>query len=429
MFGDNLKKFREAPFSTVIGAGLRVAHPSLLRVLMQDRAGRSGKIGQSQPSLDAAIKWLCRAQDACGRGGVSAGYSFVHGWHPPYPETTGYIIPTFYDYAHLTQKEEISERARRMADWELEVQLPSGAVQGSVYRGPGSERRPVVFNTGQVILGLCRAFAETGDQRYLDAARRAGDWLITAQSPDGAWRLSGPEVETQVHAYDSRTAWSLLEIDALTGDKRYADAARLNLDWTLAQQQENGWFNNNAFFTERSWNLPLTHTIAYVIEGLFESWRLTGEERYLNAARKTGEKLLRIFELRRRMAGEFDQNWKSSAGYSCLTGDAQIAGLWLNLFKVGGDTRFLNAALKLNDFVKASQSLRSLHPGVRGGVKGSQPIFGRYTPFTYVNWGAKFLADSLMLEERVMADFERAVRSGEQPSPYKAELRTASAVN
>jgi len=419
MFGKNLKKIRELSFSKALHAGLRITHPSLLRVLMQDRAGRMGKPCQSRQSLEAAIGWLCRAQDVCGGGGVSAGYSFVHGWHPPYPETTGSIIPTFYDFAHLTRKEEIFERARRMADWELEVQLPSGAVQGSVYRGPQVKRRPVVFNTGQVILGWLRAFAETGDERYLNAARRAGSWLIAVQSADGAWRLAGPEVETQVHAYDSRTAWSLLEIEAMTGEGRYADAARLNLEWTLTQSLENGWFNNNAYFIKRSWTMPLTHTIAYTIEGLFESCRLTGEESYLKAAHKTAEKLMRIFEHRRRMPGEFDQDWAATAKYSCLAGNAQIAGLWLKLFEVAGDMRFLNAALKLNDFVKASQNPTSFHPGVRGGVKGSQPIFGRYTPFTYVNWGAKFLADSLMLEERVMVDVEETVLADKPLASYE----------
>ena len=99
----------------------------------------------------------------------------------------------------------------------------------------------MVFNTGQVILGWCRTYSETGDARYLSAARRAGDWLLSVQSEDGAWRLPGPEVETLVHAYDARTAWSLLEIDALAKNETYAAAAKRNLDWTLAQQHENGW--------------------------------------------------------------------------------------------------------------------------------------------------------------------------------------------
>jgi len=89
----------------------------------------------------------------------------------------------------------------------------------------------------------------------------------------------------------------------------------------------------------------------------------------------------------------------------------------MRLFEMAGDVRFLNAALKLNDYVKACQSVHAAHPAVRGGVKGSQPFGGGYTPYTYVNWGAKFLADSLMLEERVLEHFEaRYVDEGKAPA-------------
>src|SRR6185436_11529899 len=140
---------------------------------------------------------------------------------------------------------------------------PYGAVQAGVYRGEAANPRPAVFNTGQVILGWCRAYTETKSQRYLDAAIRAGNWLLTVQSPEGSWRRSEQETETVVHAYDVRTAWSLLELHHLVKDERYRKAARLNLEWTLAQQRENGWFDHNAFFvSDQKWNLPLTHTIA-----------------------------------------------------------------------------------------------------------------------------------------------------------------------
>jgi uncharacterized protein YyaL (SSP411 family) len=376
--------------------------------LIEDGIGwQESGAGSSRRHLDATINWLCQAQDIAGGAGVSAGFSFLYGWHPPYPETTGYIIPTFYDYANLTGREEILDRARRMADWEVEIQLPSGAVQGSVYLGPQRAREPEVFNTGQVILGWCRAFTETRDERYLNAARRAGDWLVQVQFPDGSWRLNGPEAETMVHAYDVRTAWSLLELDSLVRDGRYTQSATFNLDWTMAQQQENGWFRHNAFFTAGNWNLPLTHTISYVLEGLVESERITGHRQYLQAAIKTAARLLEIFETQKFMPGEFDNSWQFASRYSCLTGNAQIAGVWLRLFELTQDKRYLDGAIKLNQSVKATQRLRSLHPGVRGGVKGSQPISGRYTPYTYINWGAKFLADSLMLEDRILAGLKQ----------------------
>lgn len=49
--------------------------------------------------LLAAIKWLCQAQDASEDGGVVGRYRLDRGWTSSYPETTGYIIPTFVSLA------------------------------------------------------------------------------------------------------------------------------------------------------------------------------------------------------------------------------------------------------------------------------------------------------------------------------------------
>lgn len=416
------EKLSNIPVGRLALACVRLAHPTLGNLVIRDRLGLRSKPRATRQHLDSTMMWLCRAQDRAGGRGVSSGYSIIDGWLPPYPETTGYIIPTFYDYAIVTGKEDFRVRARRMADWEIEVQLGTGAVRAGILKGEERESQPAVFNTGQVILGWCRTFIETDDARYLDAAKRAGDWLCNVQSSDGSWQLDGQETETKVHAYDVRTAWSLLELYQLTSDGRYADSARRNLDWALAQREANGWFNHNAFFVSSDkWTLPLTHTIAYVMEGMLESWRITNDNRYFQAVHTIADKLLRIFELRRFMPGEFDNAWKSTAQYSCLTGNAQIAGVWLRLYQSTRDTRLLNAALKLNDYVKSTQSLHAFHSGVRGGIKGSQPIFGKYTPFIYVNWGAKFWADSLMLEEKVMLEFENAVLNGEPLGPRDLE--------
>lgn len=416
------KKLRKIPLSKLSGGALRSLNPSVANLWLRDAAGVRRKPSATRIHLDETIKWLCRAQDNSKNGGVSGGYSIVDGWLAAYPETTGYIIPTFYDYAEFTGREDLRERARALADWEIAVQMSNGAVQAGLFRGKNAEQKPAVFNTGQVILGWCRACAETGDEKYLAAAKRAGDWLIENQAADGAWRVASSETETSVHAYDARTAWSLLEIYALAGEEKYLESARRKLDWVLAQQCANGWFAENAFFTSADkWTIPPTHTIAYVMEGLQEAFRLTNDTRYFEAMLKCAEKLLRIFELKKFMAGEFDEKWKSDAKYSCLTGNAQIAGVWLKIFQTNGDTRFLNAALKLNDYTKSAQNIRSPHGGIRGGIKGSQPIFGRYTPFIYINWGAKFFADTLLLEEKIMARFEKDALAGKTPGAIERQ--------
>src|SRR5438105_4326367 len=80
-------------------------------------------------SLKASYAWVCAAHDAASDGGVAGWYNLVRGWGGSYPETTGYIIPTFLHYGTTMGEPEATQRAIRMANWEIDVQLPSGAVR------------------------------------------------------------------------------------------------------------------------------------------------------------------------------------------------------------------------------------------------------------------------------------------------------------
>ena len=80
----------------------------------------------------------------------------------------------------------------------------------------------------------------------------------------------------------------------------------------------------------------------------------------------------------------------------------QLGGVWLRLYQLTGDARFLNAGLKAVDQAAAHQE-RLPSPDTRGALPGSFPIWGRYAPLQYPNWAAKFLADSLMLREDCLA--------------------------
>jgi hypothetical protein len=157
------------------------------------------------------------------------------------------------------------------------------------------------------------------------------------------------------------------------------------------------------------------------MEGLIESARLANEPAWFAAARRTADALLEQYESRGFMPGDFDERWHTTSLYSCLTGDAQIAGVWLQIYGRTGEPRYLAAARRLNDYVKGTQRLRALNRGIRGGVKGSQPIWGRYTRFAYLNWAAKFLADSLMLEIRIAS----TGAAGPNPPALESELQSS----
>ena len=139
-----------------------------------------------------------------------------------YPETTGYIIPTFFAYASLTGRIEYRERAIRMAQWEADVQMENGAVQGGVIGFPPT---PAIFNTGQVLFGWAAAYKETGSDAFARAAKRGADFLVAAMDSDGAWRRHGSRYAREgVNVYDARTAWGLLEAFHVTGDTAHRDA-------------------------------------------------------------------------------------------------------------------------------------------------------------------------------------------------------------
>jgi hypothetical protein len=77
------------------------------------------------------------------------------------------------------------------------------------------------------------------------------------------------------------------------------------------------------------------------------------------------------------------------------------------LYEDTGNARYLAAGQRANAFVRRTIRLDDAPEGIRGGVKGSFPVDGDYGPFEYPNWAAKFLIDSLTLEEKLTSVAER----------------------
>lgn len=376
-------------------------NPAAVAEARRDRAGGHPVAADPREHLDAALAWLVRAQDATPDGGVSRGYSVAwnayrraRGWQPSYPETTGYIIPTFFEAAARLERPELRKRAVRMADWEIEVQLPSGAVQGGVI-GEGVEPTPAVFNTGQVMLGWLRAWRETGNAAYLEAARRGGDFLRTCQDERGAFsRAHSRFARADTTTYCTRVAWALCELGLAVDDTAYVDAARRNVEFGLSQQEPNGWFRANCLSDPER---PLLHTIAYAARGILEVGLLLEDERYVDGARRTVRALADRIRPDGSLAGRFGRGWSERAEWSCLTGDAQFAVLAVRVAERDGDPRLRELARNLCRFLMRTQNRTSADPGVNGGIKGSFPFDGEYGRYELLNWAAKFFVDAMLL--------------------------------
>lgn len=345
--------------------------------------------------VHAAHRWLCTAQDASPDDGVSAYYSLLQGWKASYPETTGYIIPTFLEYARRYGDEDARKRALAMADWECDVQLPTGAVRSGTMQ---ADPAPAVFNTGQVLFGWSAAWQAAASDRHREAARRGAEWMVEVQDDDGAWRKDlSVKVLTPVNTYNARSAWGLALAGRTFGESGWVEAARRNGEWVLTQQNEAGWWAS----CEMDDGAPFLHGICYVTEGMIELGVLTERPDFVDSSRKACDVLLGIYERDGRIAGRLDARWGATVGWRCLTGEAQLALSWLRLYEITGEAGYLDAARRLNRDVVRTCTPRDRRAWSRGGVKGSQPVWGGYLSLAYSNWATKFLLDSLMLEQRL----------------------------
>lgn len=382
-------------------AGWRSANLDLLFRSFVDRDRNRRAAYADRDHLMAAATWLECAQDSTGDGGIAGRYSLRSGWTSSYPETTGYLVPTLLSLEQALGQPRFAERARRCVDFLLSVQLESGAFPGMEIAHNRTE--PSVFNSAQIICGLRAWHQASNDERAIKAAERACDWLIAEQDGDGAWRkhIYGETAYT----YMAHAACWIAELGAYLGRQDYLNAARAHLEWVLSCQDPiTGFFDNCGFSAEehRQRRGP-THTIAYTIWGVLMTSRILGHDAGMQAARKAACAVARRLELSRWLPGVLDHRWRGCATYACLTGNAQMALIWLELHRLHYDPTLLSAACKAIDLIKRAQPMTAGDTGVRGGIPGSDPVWGDYISLRIPNWAAKFYIDAL-IEQRAALD-------------------------
>jgi hypothetical protein len=354
----------------------------------------------SRSHLEGAIGWLKRAQDASNSGGVAWGYRARRparsviplGWAAPYPETTGYIIPTMLRFSDLSNDEDCLRRAKLMVEWELKIQLEDGGIQGGTLGA-----KPVAsstFVTGQVLFGLLAAYNRFPAEAIRVGTVRAGEFLL------GCLNETGRFVKGYSHfcapgpkAYEARTGLALTELGDLLDDQRFRTAASRMADYALSVQQTNGWFRENDLDDH---DRPLTHTIGYVMEGLHGIGVRQKRSDCIEAVQRTLDHIVPLIRSDGFLAGRWRADWTPAVDWSCLTGCAQIAGVFLRMYEQTRKAEYMEAGRKLLGFVCFTQGLRTGVRGIDGGIRGSYPFDGEYGQWCVLNWATKFFCDSMM---------------------------------
>ncbi|RCS56671.1 prenyltransferase/squalene oxidase repeat-containing protein [Parvibium lacunae] len=363
------------------------------QLALKDALGIRPTVSSPAAHLAAAEAWLKHAHDRQEHGaddGVSYGYSVRGGWRPSYRETSGYICTTFFDLARLRNNDDYFSRAVRIARWLVSVQNADGSFANPRYGDDG-----IVFDTGQDLFGLVRAHEVTGDPIFKHAAERAASWLVQVSDENQLWTRF--EHLHTAHVYNTRTAWAVLRMNQIAYNADRERIARANLDWAVQEQQSSGFFDNCAFVKGQA---PFTHTIAYATRGLLESGLLLKEERYLDSAKRCADAVLPHLQANGFLPGQISIDGKAAATYCCVTGNCQFAISWAKLYDLTGETRYREAVIRALDYVMSTQDIHTANLNIRGAIRGSMPIWGRYAPLSYPNWPAKFFIDAMLLRQR-----------------------------
>ena len=385
----------EGPLAAV---GRAIELISMPRAARQEiRADRSGRLYADvgpEKVVKAGIDWLSAAQDNSPNrdGGVARHYSLESGWGNSYPETTGYIVPTFLNWHRRSGDEQVRHRAHQMLRWFRKIQFPEGGFQGGMI---GMEPKvPVTFNTGQILIGLAAGVESFGEE-FLPAMHAAAGWLVNTQDSDGAWRKHPTPFASQGEkTYETHVAWGLFEAARVDDTRGYGEAGIRNVDWALKKQHDNGWFDDCCLDQPAT---PLTHTIGYAVRGILECWRYSGERKYLEAAERTLSMMAKQLGDDGRLWGRFDSQWRPAVRWVCITGCSQLAECFLIVGNASGSDQFVECGKRLNRFVRRTVTIDG--PGeIRGGVKGSYPVDGDYGKLQFLNWAVKFTIDANLRE-------------------------------
>jgi folate-dependent phosphoribosylglycinamide formyltransferase PurN len=403
-------------------------HAVLLLNQEFDRECKARQGFSDEDHLRAAAHWLAAAQDSQSDGGIAGRYQLDRGWTSSYPETTGYIVPTFLALSGVLPESGFRERAERAVQFLLSVQLPDGGFPGLEIAA--NRTIPSAFNTGQILHGLTTWDRETGDERAHHAARRAAQWLLSVQDPDGAFRRH--TYKDSACTYSAHLACWLAEWGEHAADSAATAAAGRHLDWTLGHRRPNDWIALAGFEEEQHRaDEAFTHSIAYTLAGILSAAETLGRRDGVVAAEAAAERLARRLELSRFLPGLIGSDWKGRSHYGCLTGNCQMALIWFRLHTLSGNLRLVNAALKAIDLVKLAQPMRNANPGLSGGIPGSDPIHGTYIEGAFPNWAAKFFIDALLEKRRVLSleteTTSRAAVSGASSGPIVSEVKSGPA--
>jgi len=362
-----------------------------------------------------------------------------------YCEITGYAI-SLLTLLHRRHRNSLYlEAAQAAGDFLLRCQLgeQEGGLGGAFPYSYGSldngrNDEIYAFDTAMCLSGLVDLYAETGEKRYLESARAAGEWLIhQAQNEDGSFQaMYNRETKTGgggklarvwygdrgcLHA---KNAIGLMKLYRATEEAAYRNAGEKVCWWVLKLQRPDG-----AFRAKENEKYVFTHAHCYATEGLLYAYFATGVPEFGEAARRAGKWLLSKQTGRGFFYNQYDLPVTQEITYSAQIGNlgqrlrhvvarlwikeirtdavAQAARIWVLLYQLTNEERFLRAAYRAARFLMDMQVMAG-DSNALGGIPFCQwqCLWRRTTSHNLTAWSTMFALHAwLLLESVQIADF------------------------
>ena len=273
----------------------------------------------------------------------------THRKRRPYPEVTGYFIPTLLAIGQINL-------AENFARFLVTVQNPDGSFSLD------NPKDKYVFDTGQIIRGWVAIVDRMPELQA--PLQKACQWIVrgadpvtgrlAVPAPNGAWSLGARgEVSEGIHLYVLKP---LFDAARVLNDRDIEECANKALNYYLKEVQVSDFEQSNM----------LTHFYGYMQEALVELGQI-------ERARQGMASIAKYQKQNGAVAAYFDVPWV------CSTGLAQLAITWYLL----GETQRADAALRY---------VAQLQNG-SGGFYGSYGVGAAYFPTEEIPWAVKYALD------------------------------------
>ena len=346
-----------------------------------------------------------------------------------FTEITGYAISCFLNFAKWFDNTNYFEAAQQAGEYLLRIQnLSDREAYGAFMHSRDlvseqSRDEYYSFDAAVCINGLLDLYESTGNVEYRKASELAGQWLVEKMQKsdgsflalyDGSMKRYGKTDIEHMWYYDggclhAKNIIALLKLARVSGKSQFQNAARNACNWALQLQNLDGgiWRNKQRDYI-------FTHAHCYATEGLIYAAWVLEEEVHKQAVMKAADWLLLhqgkdgsfLYEyensvrgMKRLVQNVQHNNYRELLRKKRTDATAQAVRIWLILYCLFNDSKYLRASQSAIDFLFNVQCINSSDKQQVGGIyHGCLDLLLFQLPeHTLSSWCTMFSASALYM--------------------------------